>query len=73
MTTTPSAGPNIMDPTLIADPRGGFDRIREEAPAVLGQSADGTPASYVTRYDDVRAVLGDPATWRGGRRRIRDR
>jgi cytochrome P450 len=71
MTTTPSAGPNIMDPTLIAGPRGGFDRIREEAPAVLG--ADGTPAWYVTRYDDLRAVLGDPATWRGGRRRIRDR
>jgi cytochrome P450 len=68
MTTTPSAGPNIMDPTLIASPRGGFDRIRvEEAPAVLGQSADGTPASYVTRYDDVRAVLGDPRFVNGPR------
>jgi cytochrome P450 len=60
MTTTPAAGPNIMDPALIADPRGGFNRIREEAPLVLGQSADGTPAWYVTRYDDVRTVLGDP-------------
>jgi cytochrome P450 len=60
MTTTPSAGPNIMDPALIADPRGGFSRIREEAPLVLGQSADGTPTWYVTRCDDVRAMLGDP-------------
>ncbi|GAA1327664.1 cytochrome P450 family protein [Pseudonocardia xinjiangensis] len=60
MTTTPSTGPNILDPALIADPRGGFDLVREEAPVVLGRSADGTPAWYVTRYDDVRAVLGDP-------------
>ena len=43
MTTTPSAGPNIMDPTLIASPRGGFDRIRvEAAPAETGARALGT-------------------------------
>jgi hypothetical protein len=30
MTTTPSAGPNIMDPALIADPRGGFNQMREQ-------------------------------------------
>ncbi|MFB6535521.1 cytochrome P450 [Streptomyces noursei] len=58
--TTPSSGPNIMDPALIADPYGGFDRLREEAPLVLGRSADSTPTWYATRYDDVRAVLADP-------------
>ena len=60
MTTTPATGPNILDPALIADPRGGFNLVREEVPVVLGQSADGTAAWYVTRHDDVRAVLGDP-------------
>ncbi|MFD9206341.1 cytochrome P450 [Streptomyces sioyaensis] len=64
MTTSPAgpnttAGPNIMDPALIADPYGGFNRLREQAPVVLGQSADGTPAWYVTRYEEVRAVLSD--------------
>lgn len=57
--TTSSTGPNILDPALIADPYGGFHRMREETPVVLGQSADGTPTWYVTRYENVRAVLGD--------------
>lgn len=58
--TTPSSEPDIMDPALIADPYDGYGRIRERAPLVLGRSADSTPAWYVTRYDDVRAVLADP-------------
>ncbi|MER7844808.1 cytochrome P450 [Kitasatospora sp. NPDC096077] len=58
--TTPSSEPDIMDPTLIADPYGGYGRIRELAPLVLGRSADSTPTWYVTRYNDVRAVLADP-------------
>lgn len=49
-----------MDPALIADPYGGLHRMREETPVVLGQSVYGAPTWYVTRYDDVRAVLGNP-------------
>lgn len=52
--------PNILDPALIADPYDGFEQLREQAPAVLGRSMEGTPAWFVTRHDDVRAVLGDP-------------
>ena len=59
MTTSPTR-PNIMDPALVADPYGGFNQMREETPVVLGQSADGTPTWYVTRYDDACAVLGNP-------------
>jgi hypothetical protein len=42
--TTPPTSPNIVDPALVADPYGGFKRMREETPLVLGQSADGIPA-----------------------------
>jgi cytochrome P450 len=57
---TASVEPNIMDPELIADPFGGYGRLREEAPVVRGRTADGSPAWYVTRQEDVRTVLGDP-------------
>lgn len=58
MTTVPPA-PNILDPALIADPYSGFNQIRDETPLVVGVGADGAPAWYVTRYDDVQAVLND--------------
>ncbi|WP_406504798.1 cytochrome P450 [Streptomyces sp. NBC_00212] len=58
--TSTSTGPNILDPALIADPYGGFGALREQAPLVLGRSADTTLTWYVTRYEDVRAVLTDP-------------
>lgn len=56
----PTARPDLMDPALIADPHRGFGRMREQAPVLLGKAMDGSPAWYVTRQDDVRAVLGDP-------------
>ncbi|WP_232664200.1 cytochrome P450 family protein [Pseudonocardia sp. TRM90224] len=63
MTATPdtvgATGPNLMDPEFIADPVAGYNRLREQAPVVLGTRMDGGPAWYVTRYDDVRAALGD--------------
>ncbi|MBB5155613.1 cytochrome P450 family protein [Saccharopolyspora phatthalungensis] len=59
MTTTP-AGPSILDPELVADPYGGFNQLREQAPVVRGRTAEGAPAWYVSRHDEVRAVLGDP-------------
>jgi cytochrome P450 len=53
--------PNMLDPALIADPYGGYGALREEAPVVQGVGPDGsTPLWYVTRQDEVRAVLGDP-------------
>ena len=57
---TASVEPNIMDPELIADPFGGYGRLREEAPVLRGRTPDGSPAWYVTRQEDVRTVLGDP-------------
>ena len=52
--------PHIMDPALLADPYTGFEQLREQAPAVLGRSMEGTPAWFLTRHEDVRAVLSDP-------------
>jgi cytochrome P450 len=57
---TASLRPDLMDPALIADPYTGYGRLREQAPVLLGRAMDGSPAWYVTRQDDVRAVLGDP-------------
>ncbi|GGK97566.1 cytochrome P450 [Sphaerisporangium melleum] len=51
---------NLMDPALMQDPFGGFARIREEGPLVKGSLARGTdPVWLVTRYEDVKQVLGD--------------
>ena len=54
-----SAAPNVLDPTLIADPYGGYGRLREEAPVLRGVAMDGSPAWYVTRQEDVRDLLAD--------------
>ncbi|MFE8016798.1 cytochrome P450 [Streptomyces antibioticus] len=56
----PAAGPHMMDPDLLADPFTGYGRLRERGPVVRGRFVDGTPVWFVTRYDDVRAVLRDP-------------
>ncbi|GAA3793817.1 cytochrome P450 [Sphaerisporangium flaviroseum] len=51
---------NMMDPELMSDPYGGYSRIREQAPLVRGSFfGRGTPLWLVTRYDDVKMVLGD--------------
>src|SRR4030088_3550318 len=60
MTTVPSVEPDLMDPALIADPYGGYGRLRERGPVLRGRTMDGGQAWYVTRQDDVRTVLGDP-------------
>ncbi len=52
--------PNLLDPELIADPRGGYGRMREVAPVQLGRMFDGSPTWYVTGAAEVRTVLGDP-------------
>lgn len=54
------AGPHMMDPDLLADPFSGYGQLREQSPVVRGRFVDGTPVWFVTRFDDVRAVLRDP-------------
>ncbi|MFC4530040.1 cytochrome P450 family protein [Sphaerisporangium dianthi] len=51
---------NLMDVELMRDPFGGYARLRERAPLVRGTFfGRGTPIWVVTRYDDVKSVLGD--------------
>jgi cytochrome P450 len=58
--TAPSTVPDLASQELIADPYGGYDRMREQAPVQRGRYLDGSDVWYVTRAADVRAVLGDP-------------
>lgn len=54
--------PALSDPALTADSWAAFGRLREEAPVLrssFGMGMD-APIWLVTRYADVRAVLGDP-------------
>lgn len=50
--------PALTDPVLLSDPVAAWSAWRG-APR-LGVALDGSPAWYVTRAQDVRAVLGDP-------------
>ncbi|AUY48539.1 hypothetical protein [Streptomyces sp. CB01881] len=45
---------------LVQDPFAVFSRIRERAPPARGTVPGVDPVWIVTRYEDVRAVLGDP-------------
>ncbi|MFD7986121.1 cytochrome P450 [Kitasatospora indigofera] len=49
----------MTDPDLLADPVGGYGRLREQGPIVRGRGADGAPVWLVTRHDDVRELLRD--------------
>jgi hypothetical protein len=49
-----------FDPGYLADPYPVFAAVREQTPAFRALSVD---AWVVTRYADVAAVLGDPATY----------
>jgi cytochrome P450 len=51
---------DLLAPDLLADPYEGYGRLRERGPLLRGRYLDGSPAWFVTRHDDVRAVLGDP-------------
>ncbi|MEU3710949.1 cytochrome P450 family protein [Streptomyces catenulae] len=52
--------PNVMDPTLLTDPFSGYGALREQGPVVRGRFLDDSPIWFITRFDDVRAVLRDP-------------
>ncbi|RCG31604.1 cytochrome P450 [Sphaerisporangium album] len=64
-TADDGAGPdpgmvNLMDPDLMADPFGGYGRLRERAPLLRGTFfGRGAPMWLATRYEDVKMVLGD--------------
>ncbi|MFF9478644.1 cytochrome P450 [Streptomyces sp. NPDC014733] len=51
---------NVMDPTLLTDPFGGYGALREQGPVVRGRFLDDSPIWFVTRFDEVREVLRDP-------------
>ncbi|MFC7381682.1 cytochrome P450 family protein [Sphaerisporangium rhizosphaerae] len=52
---------DLMDFELMRDPFRGYARLRERAPLVRGTFfGRGTPIWLVTRYADVKTVLGDP-------------
>ncbi len=52
---------DLHDPSLLTDPHGAFRRWREEAPVFRARL--GTQAVWVlSRYDDVKDVLEDPAS-----------
>ena len=55
-----SPAPDMTDPAFVAALADGLADVREHAPLVAGKAFDGTPAWFVTRQDDVRAVLADP-------------
>jgi cytochrome P450 len=58
--TASTGEPDLMAPELIADPYTGWARWREQAPVLRGPFMGQGEAWYVTRYDDVQAVLADP-------------
>lgn len=51
---------NPLDPQVVASPFADYARARREHPVYLH---DGLPIVSVFRYDDVQAMLKDPATW----------
>jgi hypothetical protein len=58
--TSVPEGPALTSAELISCPYEGFNRIREQAPLVRGEYLDGSAIWYVTRDEDVRALLADP-------------
>lgn len=52
--------PRLLDPGLLADPAGGFGRMREQGSVVRAWLTDRQPVWVITRYADVCAGLRDP-------------
>ncbi|QMU70619.1 cytochrome P450 [Streptacidiphilus sp. P02-A3a] len=52
--------PAHFDGDLLADPHGGYARLRQAGPVHRTTTPDGAPVWLVTRYPDVRAALADP-------------
>jgi cytochrome P450 len=50
---------SLLDAGLLADPCGGFARLSERGSVLRGHAMDGSPAWYVTGFNEVREVLVD--------------
>ncbi len=55
----PSAQYDLFSPRFKADPFPTFAQMRQEAPLHAHQAPDGSTIWYITRYEDVTAVLRD--------------
>lgn len=63
MQTSPAAcphGPHLLESSFLSDPYSFLQQARSEAPVYR---AEGTDLWVVTRHEDVRAALADPATF----------
>ncbi|WP_031470511.1 cytochrome P450 family protein [Sciscionella sediminilitoris] len=52
---------DLRDPAILDDPMRGYDRILTESPICWARLPSGEEGWLITRADDVRAVLSDPA------------
>ncbi|WP_033287994.1 cytochrome P450 family protein [Amycolatopsis jejuensis] len=52
---------DVRDPAVLGDPMGGYDRILAESPVCWARLPSGEEGWLITRSEDVRAVLSDPA------------
>ncbi|WP_328453406.1 cytochrome P450 family protein [Amycolatopsis sp. NBC_00438] len=52
---------DLRDPAVLGDPMRGYDRILAESPVCRARLPNGDEGWLITRSDDVRAVLSDPA------------
>jgi cytochrome P450 len=59
-TTVPGQATAADIAELATDPHPVYARLRDSAPVHRISGTDGRPAWLVTRYDDVRRLLGDP-------------
>ena len=50
---------DLLDPRVLRDPFGAYSRLREQGPLAKGSLLGRQEIWLVTRYDDVRTVLGD--------------
>ncbi|MDQ7808684.1 cytochrome P450 [Amycolatopsis sp. A133] len=52
---------DVRDPAVLDDPMRGYDRILAESPVCRARLPGGAEGWLITRSEDVRAVLADPA------------
>jgi cytochrome P450 len=63
---------DLFSPTFKADPFPTFARMRQETPIHAHQAPDGSTIWYITRYEDVSAVLRDDENFCKDPRNARD-
>ena len=68
----PATQYDLFSPTFKADPFPTFARMRQETPIHAHQAPDGSTIWYITRYEDVSAVLRDDENFCKDPRNARD-